>query len=187
MKQLTALWRCSWSESPGSWSAWFSELRWQAEACRTAWAAAGCPRKAFSQHIWYQGPGGAPERYPVLKSPIFSGRKKQKTKKNVTGVVELSDSSLNGLWFAASRSRKWLRKKIKLIQKWKDNINDISTNKKRQGSIKANLHYFWRLDLILGPETHTLSPWTQKMVATARSWLGFSSRGMSVSTFEGNR
>lgn len=69
------------------------------------------------------------------------------------------------------------RKKNGVIQKWKDNINDISTDNKGQGSVKANIHYFWRFDLISGPETHALSPWTQKTVVTARLWLGFSSQG----------
>lgn len=83
-----------------------------AEACRTAWAAAGCPRKASSRHIWYQGPGGLSRKISCSQESHSLWEKEAKTKQNVTRAVELSNSSVNGLWFATSCCCKWLRKKI---------------------------------------------------------------------------
>lgn len=176
LKRLTALWTCSWSESLGSSSASSSGLGSAVAACRTAWAAAGHPRKASSRHIWYRGPGAAPERYPVLKSPIVSATNKSRKRKYWQRSQSWASFLLTIFDSPQRCSCKLLRKPPKLIQKWED-INDTSADNKGEGSVTASIHYFWRFDLISGPETHTLSPWTQKTIVTARLWLGLGSRG----------
>lgn len=72
---LTGPWRCSWWGSPNSWRAWCLQPMIQTggwhswRACRTAWAAAGGPRRAASLSIWGWGPGEAPWRNPAERSP----------------------------------------------------------------------------------------------------------------------
>lgn len=88
---LTGLDICSWSASPGSWRVWCSEPRdrtgghplvcpaWR--VCRTAWAAAGCLRRASSQHIWCRGAADSLRRRPAPSSPTVSGGQQKKKKK----------------------------------------------------------------------------------------------------------
>lgn len=81
--RLTRLWRCSWSGSPGSWRAWCCQPRGRTgghprvsparRVCRTAWATAGCLRRASSRHVWRRAPAEARRKRPVPKSPTVSG------------------------------------------------------------------------------------------------------------------
>lgn len=79
---------------------------------------------------------------------------KQEKNKSRQKVSELSVSSLKCCSCKIFETNKHTQN---LIQKWEENISDTSADNKGQGSVKANIHYFWRFDLISGPETHTIT------------------------------